>query len=180
MGHVSAPFAGFFSKPSDGLEPSTPSLPWRFRGGNRVHARSLAATFVLQIRRWQCVASARTCPLVLSLLYPSRTRGVLSVRTTNNGGVDAGLSQPGRLVDDPAHSRSRPRYDRRVIEWAVILASRTAGRPPDCLRARTQALPRGRNRQPRHQSRSSYASCPDEVSRPKKRLSENRRSTRPY
>jgi hypothetical protein len=36
-------------KPSDGLEPSTPSLPWRFESVTRVHARPLASTFVLQI-----------------------------------------------------------------------------------------------------------------------------------
>ena len=28
--HTKGPFAGSFGKPSDGLEPSTPSLPWRF------------------------------------------------------------------------------------------------------------------------------------------------------
>ena len=33
-------------KPSDGLEPSTPSLPFRFRGGNRGNARVTAATKV--------------------------------------------------------------------------------------------------------------------------------------
>jgi hypothetical protein len=38
-----------FVKPSDGLEPSTPSLPSRFRGVMRVHARSLATPFLLQI-----------------------------------------------------------------------------------------------------------------------------------
>jgi hypothetical protein len=43
------PFAGTLSKPSDGLEPSTPSLPWRFWGVTRVHARSLATQFFLQI-----------------------------------------------------------------------------------------------------------------------------------
>jgi hypothetical protein len=51
-----------------------------------VHARSLASTFILQIRRWPCVASARTCPLVFPLLYPSRTCGVLSVLKTDDRG----------------------------------------------------------------------------------------------
>ena len=37
-------FAGFFAKPSDGLEPSTPSLPFRFCGGTRGHARVAAGT----------------------------------------------------------------------------------------------------------------------------------------
>jgi hypothetical protein len=30
-GNTACPFAGLFFKPSDGLEPSTPSLPWRTR-----------------------------------------------------------------------------------------------------------------------------------------------------
>ena len=42
-------FAGTLCKPSDGLEPSTPSLPWRFERVTRVHARSLAPQFLLQI-----------------------------------------------------------------------------------------------------------------------------------
>jgi hypothetical protein len=46
-------------KPSDGLEPSTPSLPWKFRRGKRVHARSLAGTFVLQTVHSGRVATAR-------------------------------------------------------------------------------------------------------------------------
>jgi hypothetical protein len=75
----------FCRAPSGGLEPPTPSLPWRFRGGNCVHARSLARTFVLQIAPSVRVASARAYPHVLSLMYPSRTRGTLSVLTTNNG-----------------------------------------------------------------------------------------------
>src|SRR5207249_9645906 len=33
----------------DGLEPSTPFLPWRFRSVTRVHARSLATHILLQI-----------------------------------------------------------------------------------------------------------------------------------
>ncbi len=48
VGNKSADVRRFF-KPSDGLEPSTPSLPWRFLGVTRVHARSLATRFLLQI-----------------------------------------------------------------------------------------------------------------------------------
>ena len=73
-------------EPSDGLEPSIPSLPWKFRGGTVVHARSRASTFRLQIEALGCVSSARACPSVLDLMYPSRTRGLLSVLTTDNGG----------------------------------------------------------------------------------------------
>jgi hypothetical protein len=38
-----------FAEPSDGLEPSTPSLPWRFEGGTGGHGRTLAITLFLQI-----------------------------------------------------------------------------------------------------------------------------------
>src|SRR5215831_16023170 len=34
----------FMSKPSDGLEPSTPSLPFLFRGGKRGRGRVIAGT----------------------------------------------------------------------------------------------------------------------------------------
>jgi hypothetical protein len=42
-------FTGTLGKPSDGLEPSTPSLPWKFWCVTRVHTRSLATQFLLQI-----------------------------------------------------------------------------------------------------------------------------------
>jgi hypothetical protein len=38
---------GDFAEPSSGLEPETPSLPWKFKGGDGVHARASAITFVL-------------------------------------------------------------------------------------------------------------------------------------
>ena len=43
-------YSGFVipKEPSDGLEPSTPSLPWRFSGGTGVHGRALTLTFLLQ------------------------------------------------------------------------------------------------------------------------------------
>ena len=72
-------------KPSDGLEPSTPSLPWRFRGGTGGYGRALATTIFLQIAPLECVSDVRACPRVLKLMYPSRTRGALPVRTTGNG-----------------------------------------------------------------------------------------------
>ena len=73
-----------FPKPSYGLEPETPSLPWRFRGGTGGHGRTLAITFFLQIRPYPRAGLARVCPRVPSLLYPSRTRDSLSVRETSN------------------------------------------------------------------------------------------------
>jgi hypothetical protein len=71
-------------EPSDGLEPSTPSLPLRFRGGTGGHRRALAITFLLQIVPSRRVSRARACPLVRGLMYPSRTRGVLSVLETDD------------------------------------------------------------------------------------------------
>jgi hypothetical protein len=58
-GNTTLRFAGLFVKPSDGLEPSTPSLPWKFRRGTGGHARAFANTFVLQIGQSAYVCSAR-------------------------------------------------------------------------------------------------------------------------
>ena len=66
-------------EPSDGLEPSTPSLPWTFVGGTGGHGRALAITFLLQIAPSQRVSRARACPPVPRLMYPSRTRGLSTV-----------------------------------------------------------------------------------------------------
>ena len=77
--------SGAFAEPSDGLEPSTPSLPWRFPGGIGVHGRALAITFLLQIRPLGYVSNARACPRVPKLMYPSRTRAALSNYKTANG-----------------------------------------------------------------------------------------------
>jgi hypothetical protein len=43
------PLCGDFAEPSDGLEPSTPSLPWKFGSVTRVHPRAYATHFLLQI-----------------------------------------------------------------------------------------------------------------------------------
>jgi hypothetical protein len=59
-------------------------LPWRFWRGNSVHARTSAVTFVLQIGPSARVSDARACPRVFNLVYPSRTRGMLSVLETRN------------------------------------------------------------------------------------------------
>jgi hypothetical protein len=79
-------FAGTLWKPSDVLEPSTPSLPWRFRGGTGGHGRAFAITFSLQIGPVERVSGARACPRAPSLMYPSRTRAPLSVCKTSSGG----------------------------------------------------------------------------------------------
>ena len=85
-GNTTSPFAGISFKPSDGLEPSTPSLPWRFWGGTRVHGRASKIAFDLQISALQRVIRVLAYPRVPDLMYPSGTRGVLSVLKTYNGG----------------------------------------------------------------------------------------------
>ena len=50
------------SRSPDGLEPSTPSLPWRFPGGTGAHRRACAITVLPQIGPSRCVNRARTCP----------------------------------------------------------------------------------------------------------------------
>jgi hypothetical protein len=82
-------------EPSDGLEPSTPSLPWRFRGGTGGHGRTLAVTFFLQIECLRRVLSVRACPRVPNLMYPSRTRTTLSVCKT---GDKPTARQPRRIL----------------------------------------------------------------------------------
>ena len=44
-GNTTCPFTGPLLKPSDGLEPSTPSLPWRFQVRRRVGGVALPASF---------------------------------------------------------------------------------------------------------------------------------------
>jgi integrase len=46
-----APIYGAFSEPSVGLEPTTPSLPWKVEGVTNVHERSRASTKSLQTAR---------------------------------------------------------------------------------------------------------------------------------
>jgi hypothetical protein len=69
------PICRHFSKLSDGLEPSTPSLPWRFRGVTRVHARSLATQFLLQIGPFGGLEMRREPSRVPFLMCPFCVRG---------------------------------------------------------------------------------------------------------
>jgi hypothetical protein len=71
-------------KPSDGLEPSTPSLPWRFGGGTGGYGRALAIMFSLQVGPSPTASRAWACLRLLNLMYLSRTRGLLSVLKTHN------------------------------------------------------------------------------------------------
>jgi hypothetical protein len=74
-------FAGIL-EPSDGLEPSTPSLPWKFRSVTRVHARSFATQFFLQIRLSQAVARRGETTRVSFLMCPFCVRRLVSIQTT--------------------------------------------------------------------------------------------------
>jgi hypothetical protein len=82
QGYRRAPISSDFSEPSDGLEPSTPSLPWRFRGVTRVHARSLATHFLLQIGLLQAVEMRRAMSQVSFLMCPFCVRAPSSDLTT--------------------------------------------------------------------------------------------------
>jgi hypothetical protein len=112
------PFAGTLSKPSDGLEPSTPSLPWRFPGGMGVHARSLATRIVLQTTLFECGEMRRETSRVSFLMCPFCVRHVLPNQATEH----LGRGRPRRRLDDgPLPAR---RWNRRAA-----LARRWSSRP---------------------------------------------------
>jgi hypothetical protein len=76
------PFAGTFKEPSGGLEPPTPSLPWRFPGVARVHARSRPTEFRLEIRPFPAVRMRRETSRVSFLMCPFCVRASSSHLTT--------------------------------------------------------------------------------------------------
>jgi hypothetical protein len=59
-----------FPKPSDGLEPSTPSLLWKAQWVTGVHARAPAAPSPLQITPFRTAATCRQASRVLFLMCP--------------------------------------------------------------------------------------------------------------
>ena len=103
-GNKKPPICGRFlcrREPSDGLEPSTPSLPWRFRSVTRVHARSLATHILLQIGPFEGPEMRRETSCVSFLMCPFCVRGSLSVLTTKNVGRGCDWSRP-RIPDRTA------------------------------------------------------------------------------
>jgi len=70
-------------RPSDGLEPSTPSLPWRFPGVTRVHARSFATQFLLQIGASNASGMRREASRVSFLMCPFCVRASSSDLATH-------------------------------------------------------------------------------------------------
>ena len=138
-----------FAEPSGGLEPSTPSLPWRFRSVTRVHARSLAAHILLQIAPFEGPAMRRETSRVSFLMCLFCVRDLLSVLKTPNGDVAAsdrtlnlkparGSSSPTAAAHEryrvglPRGSGSRPISGRRA---AVSSAARPSCRAPWSLQA---------------------------------------------
>jgi len=84
-----------FVKPSSGLEPETPSLPWRSERVTHGHGRSFASTFVLQI--WPLVV-CRQCP-----------------RVAGRARADVPVSYPRSLSLSTTDAPMRAKADRRQI-----------------------------------------------------------------
>jgi hypothetical protein len=82
--------SGAFAEPSSGLEPETPSLPWRFWGVTRVHARSFATQFFLQIGSLEQGEMRREASRVSFLMCPFCVRALMPTRATHLGGRDHG------------------------------------------------------------------------------------------
>jgi hypothetical protein len=90
------PIYGAFAEPSDGLEPSTPSLPWRFRGVTRDHARSLATHFRLQIGSFWRRGMRRETSGVSFLMCPFCVRALMPGEATHLYVAPAVVSNPSR------------------------------------------------------------------------------------
>jgi hypothetical protein len=103
-----------FVKPSDGLEPSTPSLPWRFWGVTRVHARSLATHFLLQIALVLTPKMRREASRVSFLMCPFCVRALMSISTTDSVlDACAGSLLAGDADESTASRSERVRMQRR-------------------------------------------------------------------
>ena len=70
-----AAISAAFAEPSDGLEPSTPSLPWKFGRGKPVHGRSSGTHFLLQIGAIRVLRMRRETSRVSFLMCPFCVRG---------------------------------------------------------------------------------------------------------
>jgi hypothetical protein len=76
-----ADLQGFSSSPLTDSN-RRPPLPWRFPGVTRVHTRSLATQFFLQIGRLEAVKMRRETSRVSFLMCPFCVRGLLSDEAT--------------------------------------------------------------------------------------------------
>jgi hypothetical protein len=100
-------FAGTLLKPSDGLEPSTPSLPWKFRRVTCVHTRSLLTQFCLEFRPFWASRMRRTTSRVSFLMCLFCVRRLLPTeKTPARWAFRAGSRTCGARV-----SRDRGRFE---------------------------------------------------------------------
>ena len=81
------PISGAFAEPSDGLEPSTPSLPWKSGRVTRVHRRSIRTQFFLQIGANQLSRMRREASRVSFLMCPFCVRVVMPGEATSLRGA---------------------------------------------------------------------------------------------
>jgi hypothetical protein len=94
------PFAVLFVSPLTDSNRRLPPYHWRFPGGTGVHGRARAVTFFLQIEPSRRVCCVRACPRGPRLMYPSRTRGALSVCETEDRVRSGNGSTPPRARDN--------------------------------------------------------------------------------
>ena len=129
----------FCSKPSDGLEPLTPSLPWRFWGVTRVHARSLATQFFLQIGPNKMrPGMRREASRVSFLMCPFCVRDLSSVLATHLrnvvGAPDLRRDRPSRAIRtrrrDTTRTAANPHGYRRPARPTRMAASFVSCRFP--------------------------------------------------
>jgi hypothetical protein len=113
----------------------TPSLPWRFRGVTRVHARSLATQFFLQIHLIRLQTMRREASCVSFLMCPFCVRGRVPVETTKR---------------EPETARSLRRVRRRLSRGGQLGSARLrrdregpSRALPHALRAPARPLPVG-------------------------------------
>ena len=117
-------------------------------GGIGVRARSFVVTFVLQIRSSSRVWRARACPHVHRLMYPSRTRDVLSVLKTDYVILNSrSAARPARL--DQADLNVPPLPVRLRIEpYPFIRTVRSLFRPDSRSGQLSSTVRRGRGAVP--------------------------------
>ena len=126
------PFAGFLTKPSDGLEPSTPSLPFRFRGGKGGHERVTATTKAPQTGRIRRRYIAREWTRMVGLVFASRSHATSHAQLRASPLRAAKGGRPGctsRSSTAGAHSR------RRRLEFAFDRYEAIRGAIPRRLRS---------------------------------------------
>jgi hypothetical protein len=135
-----------FCKPSDGLEPSTPSLPWRFWGVTCVHARSLATQFLLQMRLVRTLEMRRETSRVSFLMCPFCVRALVPSKTTYVDAPSASIPPPSRNHRTPTAADTPAAAGRLLARDAASIARQNRcrhasraidGRPGDRIRGRS-------------------------------------------